>query len=549
MLALASLWISRAWQWLRLFGLWQRSMPHLLLLALLNLGQAWADVVPQHHSRPEYLLKQGLVRGQQKMGVTTLLGLPYAAPPVGNLRWRPPQSPQSWWGLRNASRPSPTCLQGEGRSVSGQEDCLYLSIYRPANIVNPPVMLWVHGGFFTGGSSQMYDGSALARQFGVAVVTVNYRIGIMGFLAAKGFTEGNLGLMDIQQALRWLQANADNLGLDKNNVTLFGNSAGAAAICALLAAPSSAGLFHKAILQSGSCGSWYFASDLAQAQAKNRSFVTKLLSMARAAGCSNEAGHCLRRLSSRAVTSLPIPTNRLVDAVPLPIVYGGKFLPLDPKQAFATGQFMRLPVLLGSNSDEGRILSGYISLLGNPMNEALYWLVMNILDQPNAARTLQHYPNIAPETPAETAARAFTDRLFACPTYRLARQLSQYVPTYQYEFADPKAASNIKKLPNFSNLGSYHSAEIPYIFGSSVRSISNIDTFTPQQQRLSWQMGHQWTNFAKTGRPSWPPVEKTDSQGMRVFTFRPSWPYPAPASALTSFFASRHNCNFWQSID
>ena len=299
----------------------------------------------------------GAVRGTATGTVDEFLGIPYAAPPTGNLRWRPPQPPAHWWGVRDATQFAPSCPQPPSPFAPPgpfSEDCLYLNVYTPGRDAGHrllrgggedglPVLVWIHGGGLTEDAGRNYDGSMLAAD-GTVVVTINYRLGALGFLAhpalasRPGGPAGNYGLMDQQAALRWVRDNIRHFGGDPHNVTIAGESAGGLSVLAQMVSPGSRGLFQKAIIQSGS-----FALNqrpLADAEAAGEAFAAQ-------AGCPDQTAACLRQL----------PVSDLVnpDFVEIPGVVDGKVLTEPIGAALAAGQFARVPVLNGTNHDEERI--------------------------------------------------------------------------------------------------------------------------------------------------------------------------------------------------
>lgn len=491
------------------------------------------------YAAPTLHVQQGTLQGTDEVRVQRFLGVPFAAPPVGPLRWRAPQPPLPWKGVRQATRFGPMCAQGR----TGQEDCLYLNIYRPVPGPQPtPVMIWIHGGFFTGGDAREFDGSVLARLLGVSVITVNYRVGIMGFLAAPGVGDGNYGLYDVVQSVRWVRQNARALNIDPNNVTLFGNSAGGSAICTLMTAPAARGLFQKAILQSGSCASPVMVTPLTDARKVGQRFVDQF-------DCGlTPAFWCMRQKSLAQLQAARQPSRQPIDPVPLPPVYGDLLIPQKPQFAFQNGEFMKIPVLLGSNANEGRALAVHLSALGLPLSGGGYEGVLRLLDWNNADAIWQHYPPTPDTAPAEAMAQVLTDRVFACPTDWLAAQLARHVPTYHYEFNDPHAATTLKTSASIPDLGAFHGSEIAYIFRMPVASVVKRLDLQGQQRLLSSEIGGYWTQFARTGNPNgWPLTRweaRTPTQP-RVQQLRPS----AEALPPQLNFYDAHRCRLWNGLD
>ena len=302
----------------------------------------------------------GAVRGAFADDHLLFAGIPYAAPPVGPLRWRAPQPPARWQGVRDASKFGARCTQDTtndpdfGRSVS--EDCLTLNVWTPNSSAGRPVpvMVWIHGGGFVNGSGDIYDSRWMVAQGDIIVVTLNYRLGALGFLAhpALGANDdvGNYGFADQQAALRWVHDNIANFGGDPNKVTIAGESAGAMSVCDHLVAPGSAGLFRAAILQSGPCGA---ETDRATAEQISVAYAA-------AAGCADPAtaADCLRALPVAKLTQLPVYFHLSSDGLTGPIS-GTAVLPTDAMTAIAAGKAARVPVLIGTNHDEYTLLAAF----------------------------------------------------------------------------------------------------------------------------------------------------------------------------------------------
>ena len=298
-------------------------------------------------ANPIVRIDDGLIRGASATGVSSFLGLPYAAPPTGKLRWRPPQPASSWSGVRDATQFGASCPQALTRNPflppgAISEDCLYLNVYTPTlrSGSGRPVLVWIHGGGLVQDGGRNYDGTKLAAD-GTVVVTINYRLGALGFLAhpalasRPGGAAGNYGLMDQQAALRWVQRNIAQFGGDPHNVTIAGQSAGGLSVLAQMVSPGARGLFQRAIVQSGT-----FALNqqpLATAEAAGETFAT-------AVGCPDQTAACLRS----------VPVSDLVSnfGVEIPGVVDGSVLTQSIGTALARGQFARVPVINGITHDE-----------------------------------------------------------------------------------------------------------------------------------------------------------------------------------------------------
>lgn len=495
---------------------------------------------------------QGLLGGREAEGVRQFLGVPYAAPPLGALRWQAPQPVPGWPGRRDASRFGNICVQrpnaitgNPDRTLSGSEDCLYLNVYAPPKAAAAPVMVWVHGGSFDTGTGNIYDGSRLAREHGVVVITLNYRLGPLGFLAAPALGPqgtGNYGLMDVQAALKWARINAAAFGGDPGNITAFGESAGGMMLCDLLTSPQSVGLFQKVIIQSGPCAASINSVPLGQALEIGAQYTHDLNCPVTA----TEGAACLRGKTSAELMNVTVPGSRAPNAVALPPIWGDAVLPLEPWAAYRDGQFMKVPVLIGGNRDEGTLFTAYLAGQDQAMSTPLYWGLITVLNIKQALTILRQYPATAQATTGLSAAAVVTDGLFACPVYSVTRQLAQAVPTYAYEFSDPRAVTQLKPTRSVPGLGAYHASELIYVFGEPLDGLADPADFSATQRQLSEQMGAYWTNFARTGDPNGPGLALWTSFGVTrptVLLLRPDGSRPS------TDFAVRHQCIFWDQLD
>lgn len=478
----------------------------------------------------------GPVRGVDTGTMQEFLGIPYAAAPVGDLRWRPPQEHDHWDDVRDATSFGPHCPQVATAfgTPSTTEDCLFLNVFTPpkTNEGLPhllPVMFWMHGGGFVVGKSDSYDASNLVAK-DVVVVTINYRLGELGFLAHPALAaespndaSGDYGLLDQQAALRWVQRNIRAFGGDPDNVTIFGNSSGGNSAQSQLASPLAADLFHKAIVQSGAS---FVQLSRAAAEAAGAAFAASV-------GCTDPstAAACLRSLSVAAILAHQ-PAASLVPSI------DGFVLPLTVRSALTSGQFNRVPVIVGSNHDEWRLFVAQTeATTGTPLTPAGYIpAIVATLGVPisiaNFIATVG-YPLAAYPSPSVALGAVGTDAVFACNARLEARLLSQYVPTYQYEFNDPNAPMRLFPSVSFPT-GAYHGSEIQYIFPASNPAL------TPAQEQLSATMVGYWTQFARSGdpnssgAPAWPPYGSSDQ-------FQSMYP-PTPATGTG--FAADHKCAF-----
>jgi para-nitrobenzyl esterase len=478
----------------------------------------------------------GFIRGASAAGVNSFLGLPYAAPPTGNLRWRPPQPAAGWSGVRDATTFGPSCPQAPSPfAPPGQfsEDCLYLNVYTPAarsSFGGRPVLVWIHGGGLEQDGARDYDGTKLAAD-GVVVVTINYRLGALGFLAhpalASHGAAGNYGLMDQQAALRWVQRNIARFGGDPGNVTIAGQSAGGLSVLAQMVSPGARGLFQRAIVQSGT-----FALNqrpLAVAEAAGETFAT-------AVGCADQSAACLR--------SAPVSDLVANFGVEIPGVVDGAVLTQPIGTALARGQFARVPVINGITHDEELLFVDGLKLtvsqgtnipLAAPLDGSETTYEADIaqalgVSPARAAAIANVYPLSAnPTRPDEVFGTAVSDASFACPALQVDRQTAaRGVPTYAYQFNDDAA-------PGFGLGQATHGAELPYLFDLPNSPV----VLNAGQQALAASMRTDWASFAGTGNPSSRALPWPSFNGTRVLSLVPL------QSQVTTDFAAAHHCSFW----
>jgi para-nitrobenzyl esterase len=462
---------------------------------------------------------RGALRGRRGNRTRAFLGVPYAAAPVGGLRWKAPQPHPSWPGVRDAPAFGPLCQQlpgpfGGGSSPAGSppppsaldEDCLSLNIWTPdpPPTTPAPVMVWIHSGGFVGGGSSIAlvapPGERLARDAGVVVVSLNYRLGPFGFLAnpALGADSGNYGIQDQQAALEWVQREIAGFGGDLRNVTLFGESAGSMSVCIHLTSARSKGLFHRAIMESGACPEQLQENSTVVSHPEAEEQGGQL---ATALGCSAPAdiAACLRAKTAQEVLgALPLRLGVSSEGVSWGPNIDGTTLTGQPYDLVKGGSFHRVPVILGSNQDEWMF---FIALAGqaNMTTSEYASLVAEIFGYFGAGLVLQQYPAY----PTATAAwsELMSDLVFICPTRRSARALAAAgVPAYLYHFATHPSFSP----PGFE--GAYHIAEIPFVFHTPPAPA----VMNPGEDALAAKMVGYFTRFARSGNPngqgeaSWP---------------------------------------------
>jgi para-nitrobenzyl esterase len=494
---------------------------------------------------------KGLLLGTYAEGADQYLGIPYAAPPAGALRWAAPRPAARWTGIRQATSYGGRCAQlasGNGPRVDN-EDCLYLNVYTPPGQGGKsgpgrrsvghglPVLVMIHGGGLTTGAGDQHDGSLIVTTDHIIVVSVNYRLGPFGFLDLPGLGKGksagsgNYGLLDQEAALRWVQRNIRSFGGNPRKVTIDGESAGGWSMCALLTSPPAGGLFRGIIMQSGSCAS----RSRATAQ-------TASLAFAKAAGCPDQAtaAACLRAL----------PEKTLLDAStsyqPL-FTYGGPELPVAPASAVASGQYRHVPVLLGSNRNEGRTFAQGFTGFTQAQAAAL---ISSLYGAAKAPAILARYPwssYPSPYTAAYQIGDIWTDSGFltgigGCPTQNLAGQFAGSTRTYFYQFDDLHAPGLNNDHPGYQ-WGAGHAMELAYLWPSFNNGFSLYDLLTPAQRELSRQMIRYWGAFVRTGRPEaagqpyWPRYASGQLMSLR--------PGGQSRTISAAAFGAEHQCSFW----
>ena len=498
--------------------------------ALLLLGSVvpakWSNTAAQ--SSCFVVLDDGSVQGAELGPSCAFLGIPYAGTTAGNNRWRAPQPPVPWTSPLNATGTPTACptvmLTGGGPVFGGDENCLKLNVWvsDPPPVTPAPVLVWLHTGAFVAASGNFagHRGQTLAAETGVIVVAPNYRLGPFGFLAHSalaaadpGGASGNYGLLDQQAALRWVRDNIAQFGGDPNNVTIGGTSAGGQSVGLQMVAPESAGLFHRAIIQSAYPTSRWTPD--AEAKAQGNAFATAL-------GCAVPATvlTCMRAASQNAVlTALTQASQQVVEpagrAFWEPTV-DGVVIPEQPRVLFEAGAFHRVPTIVGVNRDEGwgSFTSRFITLSfpsGVTASQYEAWVVNEF--GPDAGSILNLYP--AGSSPTQTMATLVGDVQFACEARRVARAIeSRSVPAYLYSYE--------YIINDLSPDLVLHGVEGNILFGNTYAApIFPVHALTAADRILHTQMAGYWTRFAATGNPnrggeaafSWPPFTRPNGKG------------------------------------
>ena len=467
---------------------------------------------------PSVMLPEGEVRGIRGDGFVNYLGIPYAEAPVGERRFAPPVARAGWDAAVGPIRTPVTCPQTALGIAGGEEDCLVVNVHVPDPApVDAPVIVWIHGGAFLVNSGVGLDrstlGDFLARDQGVIVVSMNYRLGPFGFFRQEGIAAGNQGILDQQLALRWVRDHVALFGGDPERVTLMGESAGGVSVCLHLLAPESRGLFHRAVTQSGLCDAEL--ATLEEAEAAGADLV-------RAAGCDGAAdvGACLRAAS---VDELFAAAGDAADLTvllsgtanrPFWPVADGSVLPHSLRESVALGELYEVPTLLGWNRDEGTLFVGLAEMSGELADAAAYertiasFAAREGID-PAALRAA--YPVAGYPDPGAAIAVLVGDAELICPSRRAALLLAEAgVDLHVYRF-DHAGARFQLSLPRA--LGAFHSAEIQFVFGHPV----GARRFEGVQQQLHEAMQDAWGAFARgEALPSdWPSYDAAGERARR----------------------------------
>jgi para-nitrobenzyl esterase len=461
----------------------------------------------------------GRIRGVTETSgspVRVFRGIPYGRPPVGDLRWKPPVPPLPWGGVKECSTFGPSCPKPSQKIILGisgpkSEDCLYLNVWTAAHAgEKKPVMVWIHGGGFTigSGSQATYDGLHFAAD-GAVEVTLNYRLGPFGFMAHPALSaesplhvSGNYGLLDQIEALRWVQRNIAAFGGDPGNVTIFGESAGSVAVGCLVASPLAKGLFQRAIMESG------VPANLPRLRGDDENDSTAEpagIDIARSAGIDNPEGStgttaaALRRLSPEQLLSTSHPRVGLFGAGRRmgPSV-DGYVIPRAPLDMFASGEQNNVPVILGSNADEGTLFIQQIPIT----RPAGYRIAGRQLFGAFADRVISMFPIRSAEDVKPEIARLVTVAAFVAPARRAARALSRHENhVWLYHF------TRVPPVLREHNMGATHGVELFYVFKTIPLGVGAEDA----DIRLADKMHGAWLHFAETGNPNgkglpeWPP--------------------------------------------
>lgn len=511
------------------------------------------DANAVQEASPVVRVSTGLLRGTVENGIESFKGIPYAQPPVGELRWRPPQPAKAWDGVYDATAYKSQFAQNSDLGVfataGGSEDALYLNVFvdeatrrkAEANNEKLPVLVWFHGGGLKVGAAQDYNPTALAKDGGAVVVTFNYRLGIFGLfdhpaIDAEGHAVGNYGLMDQDMALSWVQENISQFGGDPQNVTIAGESSGGESVLTAMVNPHSAGKFQQVIAMSGTTSTWKAAftqNSLAEAEQKGIVF-------AEANGLKDATAEQLRSLSTEQILRTQTPYLLMTSMV------DGEYIPERSMDAFKSGRFNKAMLINGLNKQEGNFFAGLPeTMTGKEMDRDGYmanldWLVNLLGDRPGLKEAIMtEYPPEQYDTYSEAFATLITDAWFASSAHRVNDVLSKQIPVYAYEFADETAPSYLET--SFPQKAS-HTYEIPYLFpgfnGSSIQSTA----LNPEQQKLADQMVQIWARAGELKNQSQWTTFDSKKENYMIFTL--------PESHMSEGeFDRDHHVEFWDKIN
>jgi len=486
-------------------------------------------------------LDSGFIRGIEKDNLLSFKGIPYAAAPVGKLRWMPPQQHASWTYILDATSYGNVCPQNNDLGVfgkaGGQEDCLNLNVFVGKEALESgkklPVFFWIHGGSLWVGAGQDYDPTKLALDGQAVVVTINYRLGLLGYFAHPELEEqgANFGFMDQQLALDWVQRNISAFGGDPDNVTISGESSGGNSVMSHIVAPGSAGKFQHAIAMSGAAVILKYPTFGAP---KPLSYAEELAArFASENGCDNDqAVQCLQNLPVGQVlaTQTPYLVNQLI--------VDGKQFPEHPADALKNGHFNHVTFVNGTTRDEGSFFAGFVeNETGAVLTPESFQATMRTFYDNLTDEVIKEYPLSDYLTPSNALAASVTDMQFACPAQTINGWVARQMPTYAYEFADRTAPSYLE--PTTFSLGAAHTYELPYLFPGFHGGAGIPVTLNSQQQALSDKMVRFWANAGDIDDVSqgWPQYDPAQSNYMTFVL-----PQPVVRSMQ---FAREHHCDFW----
>jgi para-nitrobenzyl esterase len=523
-------------------------MKSLFIQGILIAGMSGLMGSAQAAQPPIVSTAQGAVLGKQVNGVRLYAGMRFATAE----RWKAPQPAPAWAGTLDGTKFGASCPQ-KGSALSADsknEDCLFLNVYVPDDIgaAKLPVMVWIHGGGFSQGAGSDYDLSILAQKAHAVIVSTNYRLGVFGFFALPGVLEEsrqvNYGLQDQQAALRWVKTNIAAFGGDASRVTIFGESAGGTAMCLHLVSPQSAGLFHRAISESGPC-TVLTGSSLPVLTASSEKLAQDF-------GCPSGPDQlaCMR---SKPVADLNAATvldlNLTGNVAHWSPVVDGVSVPELPETMVREGRYNRVPTIFGNNHDEGRlmVMANYHLTKLAPVTVAQLAAEITAVAQGDAnavAQLTATYTKQAYGSRDKALGAMITDSSFACHDNNDVTALSGRTPTWAYEFNAPTYGANINP---YMPMGAFHGAEMGYLFQKKFPGLPFWVALNAKQRKLADQMGQYWGNFAATGNPNgaglptWPAYSSASAsiQNLNI---------DAVAPVAAGAFQKDHQCAMWNTL-
>ena len=499
-----------------------RIIIRVLIACLLVHATSQAALAHEEPRRERATTRQGVLEGEAEGQTVAFRGIPYASPPVGALRFRPPQPPATWTGTRPALDMSPTCPQlidsdptENGHAVMA-EDCLALNVWTPrVDTKRRPVMVWIHGGAFVVGSTRntWYNGARLAARGDVVVVSINYRLGAWGFLSLPSFGpayagSANAALLDQVAALEWVRANIESFGGDPDNVTIFGESAGASSVGSLLSMPQAKGLFHKAILESGVPSAR--PADALKRQNRLAEEFLKLLSVKTEPELEKKSMQEMLHAQEN-IFSTYSDLGTFVPSV------DGVVLKERPFSVVSEGRGARVPVLIGTTDEEMRYFSTAEDLGLERKPRALLLKQLDVAVGARAPSLLAVYEGLYPKW-GDAVVQIASDAIMRLPTIRIADAMSAHQPVYLYLYT-------YRSNSSYKPFGGAHAMELPFVFG--VVDLPEVIVFTgrdPRRFELADTTMDVWSSFARTGNPTpsggptWPLYEPHLRQTMQLGT-------------------------------
>ncbi|MCD8739348.1 carboxylesterase family protein [Mucilaginibacter roseus] len=496
-------------------------------------------------NNPEVETINGMVRGVSTNNYTIFQGIPYAKPPVGELRWKSPQPIDNWSGIKETVKPAPKCMQlaaGPGSKIVGSEDCLYLNITKPASANRMslrPVIVELHGGGFHSGAGAEMDGRRLAVLGDVVVVTINYRLGVFGYFGYPGLDgSGSFALQDQLAALKWVHDNISAFGGNPRNVTLMGQSSGAYSTGALLTSPLVKGLIHKAIIQSGSpmmsAPFGTMVDGLAVpsvyiSQQENEQYGSFMVSTTKL-GCEKAADPlaCLRNLPAKKL--MPIHQAMIVPA------YGGALLPQSPVKAIMKGKFNRIPIIIGNTHDEE------LGKASEPLDEKEFDKRLKMAFDDDATKVKERYSSKRYQSFGMAWSAIVTDRVWVWPSHVAVAKIAPLARVYQYEFNDPAPPQILAKAFGIEagKKGAFHGADVVYAFPSD-------ELLNKEQTNLSDNIIRYFSAFARnanpnvSGLPEWKSSVKGEHHTLLLS--------PGKNGIKSVDYVKEHNLDLWDAIE